>query len=88
MSMNNPEILLIIILLSIIKLINVLDFVSENVASNNRGIEIPIPKNINDNIFCANDVIVTDFANNAAIIKGLHGITIAPKKKPYKNALM
>jgi len=62
--------------------------VSDRIDNNINGIVIPIPKNINDNIFWINDVIVTDLANKAAISNGLHGITIAPKKNPYKNALI
>ena len=57
--------------------------------SMSRGVPIPIPKAMKLKKFVTKlRVDVTKVVEKkAAIIPGLQGITIAPKKNPYKNAL-
>ena len=59
----------------------------ESTENNSNGKLIPKPNAIKLAIFVKKLVITTVLANNAAINNGLHGITIAPKKKPKINAL-
>jgi len=64
----------------------VLQFV--DIAENTkRGNANPIPNERKLRIFATALVINADFANKAAINAGLHGTTIAPRKKPYTKAL-
>ena len=56
-------------------------------ASTNRGKPTPTPKNRKRKTFCTKSRVDTALANRMAINPGLHGTTIAPKKKPYRNAL-
>lgn len=55
--------------------------------SANSGEAIPNPKNRKFRMFAKAFVVKATLAKNAAINAGLHGITIAPKNNPNKNAL-
>ena len=62
--------------------------VEETPANTNKGKPTPTPKNRNRKIFCTKSTVDTALANKMAINPGLHGTTIAPKKNPYRNALI
>ena len=57
-------------------------------ANTSNGKPTPTPKNRNRKIFCAKSTVDTALVNKIAINPGLHGTTIAPKKNPYRNALI
>lgn len=50
------------------------------------GAPIPRPKERNWIMFNKKSAVLAVVANNAAIKRGLHGMIIAPKKKPKANA--
>ena len=56
-------------------------------ASTSKGKPMPIPKNKKRNTFSTKSTVATALAKRMAINPGLHGTTIAPKKKPYKKAV-
>jgi hypothetical protein len=56
-------------------------------AKTSKGAAIPKPKDTKLSMFIKKFPPAIVFVNKAAINKGLHGITIAPKKKPNTNAL-
>jgi hypothetical protein len=58
--------------------------ISEKASSGN---PIPIPKNTKLRMFSRKLVVETVLVKRTAINAGLQGTTIAPKKKPNKNAL-
>lgn len=59
----------------------------EIIANKSNGAAMPMPKNKKLRVFKIKSIIASVLANNAAMNAGLHGTTIAPKKKPYKNAV-
>ncbi len=58
--------------------------ISENTSN---GKAIPMPKNKKFRIFARKLIVDNVLVNKAAMNNGLHGITIAPKKKPNVNEL-
>jgi len=61
--------------------------VEERPANTRRGNAIPNPKKANVNTLMIKSVTSNVLVKSAAINKGLHGTTIAPKKNPKRNAL-
>ena len=86
--MINPAIKLIILFLAVKKPITSLLFVAEATANISKGKPIPIPKTTKFNKLTANSIIEVLTANNTAREAGLHGKTIAPKKRPKIKLLM
>ena len=57
-------------------------------ANKSNGRDIPTPKNMKLNKFVVKSIVDVLIANNTIKEAGLHGNTIAPKKKPKINELM
>lgn len=68
-------------------LVTFLLLANERADNTNKGIDIPTPNAIKLKKLDVNEVIVSALEKRAAIKSGLHGIIIAPKKKPNRNAL-
>ncbi len=59
----------------------------EIAAKTSKGKPMPIPKNTNCSTFITKLVVDMVLVKRAAMKRGLHGTTMAPKKKPKVKAL-
>ncbi|MDA0524296.1 hypothetical protein J2750_002228 [Methanococcoides alaskense] len=78
----------IFLLLVTRNLMSLLLFVVDIAEKTSNGKLNPIPKAMKFRKFSRKPVLVRDLANRAAMNAGLHGTTMAPKKNPYKKAVM
>ena len=84
-SIINPAIRLIFLLFLVRKLMTVWLHWAEIIENNNRGRAIPIPKKIKLSKLVVKLIVEVLIANKTIRDAGLHGKTMAPKKKPKRN---